>query len=286
MTVTDISAFADKTGVDTERLEIVSITSLAQHGHWRTAAMRSHAAPRLLWITRGQGRITLSGQTRGFGANNLIYIPPGTLHGYDVGVHTFGQQITLPLSLAGDWSAQPIHLRLRDVVQQKEFMSLLDNLERENASTEPGSDRAAVHHAGMISVFVERQTRLLSETTLPDSSAARLVRRYTKLIATEFHSEQGVTEYARKLNVTPTHLTRCCQQTCGRSALKLLNDRILFEARKQLSETSRPICEIASSLGFRSAAYFTRRFQAETGLTPSAFRAQSTLHPQHSASRH
>jgi AraC-like DNA-binding protein len=33
-----------------------------------------------------------------------------------------------------------------------------------------------------------------------------------------------------------------------------------------------PIKDIASSLGFASAAYFTRAFQNHTGRTPSQFR--------------
>jgi AraC-like DNA-binding protein len=74
------------------------------------------------------------------------------------------------------------------------------------------------------------------------------------------------------LGVTPTHLTRCCRETCGRSAIELLQDRRIFEARRLLSETDIPVGRIGQSLGFTSPAYFTRAFQNLTGLSPSAFR--------------
>ena len=79
-------------------------------------------------------------------------------------------------------------------------------------------------------------------------------------------------ELAASLGVTATHQTRCCQQTCGRSAIELLQDRRIFEARTMLSESKLPIGRIGAELGFASAAYFTRAFQHRTGSSPSAFR--------------
>ena len=88
----------------------------------------------------------------------------------------------------------------------------------------------------------------------------------------EFRKGLGVGEMAAKLGVTPTHLTRCCRQTCGRSAIDLLQDRRIFEALRLLSETDTPVGQIGQSLGFNSPAYFTRAFQTMTGISPTGFR--------------
>jgi AraC family transcriptional activator of pobA len=88
----------------------------------------------------------------------------------------------------------------------------------------------------------------------------------------EFRNGAGVGDLAALLGVTPTHLTRCCQQCCGRSAIELLQDRRIFEARKMLAETDQPVGQIGAALGFASPAYFTRAFQHRTGQAPSAFR--------------
>ena len=74
--------------------------------------------------------------------------------------------------------------------------------------------------------------------------------------------------------MTPTHLSRVCNQTCGRSASDLLHDRLIFEARRLLAETKVPVNVIAAELGFTSPAYFTRAFQHRTGKTPTGFRKQ------------
>ena len=262
------------------RLALTPIAQNASHGRWRTEAMRSHASPRLIFVARGQGRITIAGLTSGFGANNLIYIPARTMYGFEVGPTVFGQMLTVPMAMADDWPLEPVHLRLRDVIAQKDFAAHLDALERELASDQTGHERAAHYQLGLLSIFFDRQLANRTDDTTDlrtDTAAARLVAAYTDLIERDYHQSMGVAEYAAKLGVTPTHLARCCRQTSGKSALALLNDRILFEARLLLRDTKDPVQKIAQDLGFGSAAYFTRAFQTQTGQTPSKFRQKGPL---------
>ncbi len=254
-------------------LNLNPITFNAGAGRWRTEAMRSHGTPRLLIFTKGHGRITIAGLTKGFGPNNLIFVPARTMYGYEAGPTVFGQVLTIPEAMAQEWPEMAVHMRLRDVGAQKEFLTMLDGLERELLSAQDGHSRAAHYHLGLLSVFFERQ---LDESEANDpqgeTPAARLVAAFTDLIERGFRGSDGVAEYAAQLGVTPTHLTRCCKKTCGRSALDLLNDRRHFEACMMLRETKVPIQLIADDLGFSSAAYFSRAFHARTGRSPSVFR--------------
>jgi AraC-like DNA-binding protein len=254
-------------------LQALGQTPLANR--WRTEAMRSHGTPRLIFFARGQGRITVAGLTSGYGPNNLIFIPSGTMYGFEIGALVFGQMLTLPAAMAGEWPDAPVHLRLRDVAGQKELSSLLEGLEREVQSERPHSRRAAHYHAGLLSVFFARQIAAQSADPAlarSQTSAARLVAAYTGLIERDFRSDHGVADYAADLGVTPTHLTRCCRQTCGKSALGLLADRRYFEACTMLRDTKTPVQDIASQVGFQSAAYFSRAFQARAGVSPTTFR--------------
>lgn len=256
----------------------LALSAIAQNtgqGRWRTEAMRAHRSPRLIFVGRGQGRITVAGLTSGYGANNLIYIPAGTMYGFEVGPTVFCQMLTIPQAMASEWPMDPVHLRLRDVVAQKELIVHLDALERELKSDKTGHSRAAHYQLGLLAIYFERQLELRpadSGDGRADTAAARLVAAYTDLIERDFRNHSGVADYAAKLGVTPTHLTRSCKITCGRSALALLNDRILFEARLLLRDSKVPVNMIATSLGFGSAAYFTRAFQTKAGMTPSQFR--------------
>lgn len=251
---------------------LTTLTFGGQASRWRTEAMRSHDTARLIHITKGQGRITVAGLTNGYGPNNLIFIPAHTMYGIEVGPTVFAQILTLPGDLA-NWPDAPFHLRLLDVIRQKELQTLIEALERE---LQPAGDpRAAKCHLDLLGIYVERQLQLRDPAATDqrrNTAAARLVARYTTLIAHDFDQDRSVADYAATLGVTATHLTRCCRQTCNRSALGLLNDRIHYEACRLLRDTQTPVQDIAKSLGFRSAAYFTRSFQRKSGQTPSDFR--------------
>ncbi len=274
------AADAAAPGAPQNRLALSPIGHNPTNGRWRTEAMRSHSAPRLIYFNKGQGRITVAGLTSGYGANNLIYIPAGTMYGFEAGPTVFGQILTIPHAMSVEWPDEPVHLRLRDVVAQKEVATLFDALERELKSDRPANGRAAHYQLGLMAVYFERQMAARSDDTgRADSAAARLVAAYTDLVERDFRSQKGVADYAGDLGVTPTHLTRCCRQTCGRSALDLLNDRVIYEARVLLRQTDRPVGQIARDLGFTSAAYFTRAFQARAGMTPTTFRSKGPMMP-------
>ena len=252
---------------------LVAIPRLAAGGRWRVEAMRSLSEPCLLWFTKGQGRITIAGVTRGYTSHNAIFIPPGVMHGFEAGPQVFGTAVFFGRDTDVVLPKTPLHLRIREVHAQQEVNVLLDSILRELESDTPAHDRATTHYMGLLGVWLERQAKKAEpgEVTRQDATR-RLVARYTALLERNFRTGMGVADFAAALGVTPTHLTRCCNAACGRPASALLQDRRLFEARKLLSDTRLPVGRIAEQLGFNSAAYFTRAFQHLTGKSPSAFR--------------
>lgn len=60
----------------------------------------------------------------------------------------------------------------------------------------------------------------------------------------------------------------------AQSALELLHERRLLEARRLLAYSQLPIAQIAHQLGYEDPAYFSRFFQRRVGVSPSWYRAQ------------
>ncbi len=256
------------------QLRVTAIPRLASGGRWRVEAMRAISEPMFLWFTKGQGRITIAGVTRGYTAHNAVFIPPGVMHGFEVGPQVFGTAVFFGRDTDVTLPETAQHLRIREVHAQQEINVILDSLQREMESDIPAHDRATRHYLGLLSVWLERQTvKAAPETPKPDA-ARRLVARYTALMEQEFRKGTGVGAFAAALGVTPTHLTRCCRIACGRSAIEVLQDRRIFEARRMLAETKLPVARIGEALGFASPAYFTRSFQHLTGRSPTAFRRE------------
>lgn len=257
-------------------LRLVPLARLTAGGRWRIEAMRSLREPLLLWFTQGQGRITIAGNTRGYGTHNAIFIPAGTMHGFETTSRVQGTAVFFGREHGLALPDAPLHLRVRETAPQKELIAVLDNIQRELDSQRPGARRAAQHHLGLLGVWLERQIARNGEeagTNGPRPAAAqRLAARYAALLERDFRSDMGVADFAAALGVTPTHLSRACRAANGRSALDLLQDRRAFEARHLLRETRIPVQDIARHLGYSSPAYFSRAFHNLTGQSPTAFR--------------
>ncbi|TYB81595.1 helix-turn-helix domain-containing protein [Maritimibacter fusiformis] len=256
---------------------VLPLARLAKGGRWRTEAMRSYGAPVLLWFTRGQGRITMNGRTSGYTAHNAVFIPAGTMHGFEMNSTVHGMIVVFPAGVEEQLSLpdDPVHLRLTDAEQHIELNRLIDAIQTELENGATASDRALLSHAGLLSVWIERQMRGHEVEEPREDASVRLAAAFTSLVEQDFHSPKTVRDYAKTLGVTPTHLSRVCNKACGRPASAILADRVHYEARRLLTETHMPVKDIARALGFASPAYFTRAFTQHTGRTPSAFRRGS-----------
>ncbi len=253
---------------------LTPIPALAANGRWRVEAMRSLREPLLLWFSQGQGRITIAGSTRGYTANNAVFIPAGTMHGFEMTGRVFGTAVFFGRAHGLALPETALHLRIRETAAQKEVQGLIDAAAREAEGGRPGRDRAVALHLGLVALWLERHAAAVAPARAADA-AGRLAARYARLIERDFSSGLGVADYAAALGVTPTHLSRACRAASGRTAHALLQDRVLFEARRLLAETRTPIKDVARALGFTSPAYFTRAFHAGTGETPSGFRRRN-----------
>lgn len=259
-----------------KRLRILPISKLASAPKWQLETLRALREPVFYWFTAGQGRITLGGSTRGFHPHNAIFIPAGTMYGFQAMSRAQGVALHMGDPAGLDLPETPMHLRLRDAAQHGEVAQIIDAIQRELDGNKPFAERAARHQIGLLAIWLERQRSSLGDDSprgLSSSNAnERLTARYTALLEREFGSALNVSDYAQALGVTPTHLTRACRASCGRNALQLMQQRRLFEARRLLSETDMPVQNIARSLGFSTPGYFSRAFSASTGKAPSLYR--------------
>jgi AraC family transcriptional activator of pobA len=99
------------------------------------------------------------------------------------------------------------------------------------------------------------------------------VQRYRALIELHLRRHQPLGFYAAQQQVTSDHLSRNCRAASGLSALDLLHDRVLLEARRLLAYTSAPVAEVARDLGFDDPSYFSRFFARRAGHAPQDYRA-------------
>lgn len=253
---------------------VSSLGKLRMQEAWRLELLHSQPRHRLYWITRGQGRVTIEGITRGYGPNTAIFLPAGTQAALELPAQLQGLELCLPVIEMLSLPPAAFHLRVATMEAQASLTSHIEKTERELEAQAPAMDRALLGYALLISAWMARELSRGDGAVLREK-AHHLATVFAQAVEKSFRSGWGVADYAAKLGVTPTHLSRVCREATGRPAHALLNERIMSEARRLLRDTDMPGFEIAQSLGFSSAAYFTRAFQQAAGQTPSGFRAKA-----------
>ncbi|MNC62696.1 Bifunctional transcriptional activator/DNA repair enzyme AdaA [compost metagenome] len=68
------------------------------------------------------------------------------------------------------------------------------------------------------------------------------------------------------------HLNNLCRELAGQTALQIIHQRLLLEAKRNLIYTNMSISQLSDGLGFSDPTYFSRFFRRLCGQTPNAFR--------------
>lgn len=247
---------------------------------WSLELVHSREEHALIWQTRGQGRCVIDGLRRGLAVHTALAIPAGALFSLELGAQNFGLVCLIPPQSGLLLPDIPTLLRIRDVQAQTELTAILEAMQREQNAARRFADEALRAQGALLTVWLRRAMIAHDAETKRPSAGERLLRAYMSLIARDFATGKPMADYARALGVTPTHLTRCCKHHAGRTAADLLTERVLHGARWALERGDRPVAQVAASLGFNSAGYFSRFVQHHTGLTPSALRKRSSAHPR------
>lgn len=94
---------------------------------------------------------------------------------------------------------------------------------------------------------------------------------FFKLVKKDLNRKR-IEEYAQELGITTVHLNRVCQKIVQKTAVQIVNEYVIGDAKRYLLNTSYSISEISYFLNFNDPAYFTRLFKKVTGVSPSEFR--------------
>lgn len=256
----------------TNHARIMTLAQLCGPEPWRAELPHSYDRHALIWITRGQGICLVDGVRRGLGVHTALCVPAATLCSLELGKQGFGLACLVPAGGPILMPDRPVLLRIRDALAQAELNGILDAMQREENAARPFMDEALNAQASLLTVWLRRAIIDFEDETENPTTAQRLVMAYAALIERDHTTGKAMSDYARALGVTPTHLTRTCRACAGVTASELLTKRTLWAVRDLLETTDFPANRVAAMLGFRSAAYFSRFVLHHTGATPSALR--------------
>lgn len=272
--------------VELDFLHVEAINIRSRPHDW---TIRPHAHPehfQFLFVIEGGGFIRVEGDTWQLDPPALVVIPPTAVHEIRFEPGSDGFVITAATPCVME-AVQP-ELALADVVAAAGRYHAQDPdgddygmgdafhwLEREFVGAAPGRRTAIRAHFQRILVSLARfrDHGARAGGSAPMRRDAEIVVRYRRLIEEHFRQGLPLTFYADQLNITYARLNAACRGAAGKSALKLMHDRQMIEAKRNLLYTCMTIGEVGHAVGFQDPAYFNRFFTRRAGCAPGAFRA-------------
>lgn len=268
-----------------DRLHCEAIVERSHLHNWEVQAHRHELMTQLLLVERGSAIASLDDSSHTLQGPALLLVPALVAHGFSFSPATEGMVVMVhETHLGALLSAEPWLRRLlgqalaiqlqRSDPKAQELRAAALALHEEFAGQREWRRLALDAALLRLVVAVGRIAALQGVASAARRSRSQAyVERFRELVEREFRRQPRLGEFAAQLGIGAPQLNRVCQQVLGHSALRVLHARLLLEAKRELSYTKLSIKQVAHHLGFADAAYFTRFFQRETGLAPTAWRA-------------
>jgi len=267
-------------------LDFIHVESIHRRSSANDWTIRPHAHPdqhQILVLTKGAGTVRLEEREHTLRPGTIVTVPSPTVHAFRFEPGSDGFVVTVAMSFCDDClegnerlaslfsghgrcfdSADADHEALAEPFRQ---------LDREFVWPAAGRRLAIKAYLQLILVTVvrlDRQSEEIGERTRHRD--ADIVVRYRELVERSFRHHGSLDEFASNLGVTTSRLNIACRACIGKSAMAIMHDRIMIEAKRHLLYTGMTVSEIALLLGFQDPAYFNRFFSRRAGVPPGGYR--------------
>ena len=248
---------------------------------WTIPAHRHEGLHQFQLLEQGSVRGTIDGAQFEAPAPVLLMLAPGSVHAFTYTRDAVGHQVTVPTAtlaqLLGGSSLAQSELDVSFVLPRlqgdaAEWARLFAQVAGEFRAQHAGRVHALLAYATLLAVRLLRSHGEHFAREKGQGARDALVQRYLALVEQHYREHRPQSFYARALAVTPDHLSRSCRAARKLSALQLLHERLMLEARRLLAYTPMPVAEVARALGYDDAAYFSKFFSRSVGNTPSEYR--------------
>lgn len=244
---------------------------------WEITPHRHSDMAQVFFMQSGRAQVRLDGSATEMGDGCVLFVPPRVVHGFRFRRGAEGLVLSIPMNvLSGIAAASDGLARSLSRPFQGQASDLIAGLARQIHDSFCGTAgfRTSLLVALSQALLVAVADQAAQGSAASDSLNRRRMLEFDRLIAAHLSRGWTLADYAQALAITPGHLNRICRASSGQSASRHLETAVMTEARRLLAFTRLSVAEIGYRLRFDDPPYFSRRFRAVTGETPSAYRAR------------
>ena len=157
-------------------------------------------------------------------------------------------------------------------IEFRSFIALLNSIQAEYESYAQ-SNNSAIIIRSQLNILILKLTELFEKKTgRINGSDSIIIHTLSHLVDSYFIKEQQLGFYSSAFNMSESQLNDICNKHFNSGLKKILQNRLMQEARKLLLHSELSVSEIAFKLNFEDNSYFCKVFKSKTGLTPKRFR--------------
>ncbi len=246
---------------------------------WRIMPHRHSQMSQLFMVEHGWIDATVDGEKYQVSKSEFLYIPEHCVHGFTFKPGSEGKIFSYPISIVRTISPATDQIL---TALSKPFVGRVEHpLERVT--------QLLRETVGGTSLFRAQQVVGLAHSVLANLAETRLAERASEqrtkharlfalddLISKHMSDCWTASDFANALSISTGHLSRLCRDATGMGATAYIEQHQMQEACRLLAFTQLPVSEIGYRLGFIDPSYFSKRFRAARGQTPSEYRALFT----------
>lgn len=263
-----------------------SIAARSRLHNWQITPHRHNGLFQVLFLAGGSALVRNDDTHSDMAAGQVMLVPQMCVHGFRFEQDAVGYVVTFAYPLirklareAGDSLAalaSPCILSLADDAESdymKAAFQALDTEYRGNAL------HRSLQVEALLSVILiwlgRRSAQPAHEEHAKTSRGSEHFQNFCQLIEENYMTHKPLSWHAHRLGITAAHLNALCRQAVGKSALELIHERMILEAKRNLVYTSMTISVVSYTIGFADPAYFTRFFKRQVGMSPKEFRLKA-----------
>jgi len=240
------------------------------HGCRRDHGLRSVI---VIACAEGYGRVELPDRQFTVGPGNVAIIPPGAGHSYYADdtepwtiwwFHATGSAVEGMLDSILDDRSLPL-LRVKDVSWVASLVDeMIDLLSGDGAQPSLLAASAAAYYL---------LARLGIDHVPLDAAGDDPLAETLSSLREHVEAPVSTTELAARAGYSASHFSALFMKRTGMSVTRYTTQLKMAKARELLTTTNLPVTDIAQQVGYADRLYFSRRFHAIHGLSPSQFRS-------------
>ena len=261
-------------------LHCESIPKRSSLHHWEIKPHRHADLFQLLYVQRGQAVVEIEGKRSDVLEAAIQVVPPMTVHGFHFSENIEGYVLTLSAPLVARLEEQmgaPLTVLASTgcypVGRERRYLTpLFTALHHEYLNSAPSRDLQLHSLVSVLMVWISRQRQMKTSPGNLGERNQHMLGHFIKLIEQHYREHLCVDTFAHRIGLSNVHLNTLCRELTGQTALQMIHQRVMLEAKRSLIYTNMSISHLSDHLGFSDPTYFSRFFRRLSGQTPNAFR--------------